>query len=239
MIRFITKNSLFYKRQEIWFYNGEKIPLYSNNLFYQAKSLPDNFIIQDKNNFYTSCIDLTLNEDTLFKNIKDRFRTEIRRAEREGCAFEYIEHLIHADFLKYMYLYEKFSKVKKLFPPDRYRMKALFESNNFMFTKVKYAGKEIVTHTYIMDNERVRLINSYHDIAFTDNKLRGYSNKYLHWMDILFFKSKGLSIYDFGGVNEEGYPGVAAFKKSFGGYEEQSFDFTVRKGIYKQFKHIY
>lgn len=239
MISFITKNNILYKRQEIWFYNGEEIPLFDNNIFYQAKLSPHDIKIYSEHSFYTSCIDLTLNEEEIFKNVDPNFRNEIRKAEKEKCTFNTIDSPSLKDLSEYLFLYGQFCKIKKLLPPDKARTQALFSFKNFIITKIIYNQYDVITHTYIHDKERVRLLNSYHDINFLDNKLRGYFNKYLHWKDILFFKSKGFSIYDFGGIDKVDRSGISGFKKSFGGYDEKSIDFTIVSGLYKQIRRLF
>jgi lipid II:glycine glycyltransferase (peptidoglycan interpeptide bridge formation enzyme) len=50
----------------------------------------------------------------------------------------------------------------------------------------------------------------------------------LHWKDILEFKKKGYSIYDFGGLALKDDPVLAnidRFKKSFGGTIVQEYEF--------------
>ena len=86
-----------------------------------------------------------------------------------------------------------------------------------MLTKVLQNNIEIATHFYIFDDKRVRLLYSYHNIEFLDDTLRSYANKFLHWEDILFFKSKNFLFYDFGGINMDNHPGISKFKLAFGG----------------------
>ena len=54
-----------------------------------------------------------------------------------------------------------------------------------------------------------------------DRKSVGFSNRYLHYAELIEYKKMGYEIYDFGGINEdesnkEQY-NITLFKKGFGG----------------------
>ena len=85
-------------------------------------------------------------------------------------------------------------------------------------------GETLSVHTYLDLGDTARL---YHSCSlFRDRKeeaaLIGRSNKRLHWEDMLYFKNKGFTTYDWGGISSFDNPnGIDTFKLSFSGDVER------------------
>ncbi len=233
MISIISSNKLFYKRQEIWFYNGDSVDLYGNNLFYKSFILPKFDVIDLKEN-YTSTINLKSDEDTLFRNIRIGFRNEIRRAEKEVLTYSVSLSPTTDELKEYILSYNKFAFFKKL--EGRMgleRFMAYIKSSQFIITYIRNRNENITFHSYLIDKPyRVILLFSHHNINFANNNLRGYANKYHHWKDILYFKKMSCEKYDFGGTDLINTLNIARFKMCFGGFTEKQYDFQLTKGIY-------
>lgn len=107
---------------------------------------------------------------------------------------------------------------------------------NLIITKSIYKDKEVIYHGYLKNNDRVRLLYSVRNIdKSVENKIYGFSNRYLHFKDIEFFKNQNIKYYDFGGISKiEGdikLENINKFKMSFGSYEEYQnsyFNLTMK-----------
>ncbi len=87
MIELITKNTLLYKRSEVWFYNNQEIQDAQNTLFYHSLVVPS-FKTVSLSEITSLVIDLQQDENKILGGIKTNYRNEIRRAETEGVKFE-------------------------------------------------------------------------------------------------------------------------------------------------------
>ena len=73
----------------------------------------------------------------------------------------------------------------------------------------------------------------------TIKKISGFLNRYLHWHDIQYFKSKNFKIYDFGGLSlsqsNRKLQQIDKFKLSFGGTIIQEYNYMLTSNpIYKK-----
>lgn len=111
-----------------------------------------------------------------------------------------------------------------------------YYKSNILFTMARHEGNPIVMHSYLIDNEdrgRVRLLHSASHfrslLSSQERALVGRANRFLHYKDMLYFRNKGFSTYDFGGIsiddNDEEQKKIGAFKRGFGGLivEESNF----------------
>lgn len=173
----------------------------------------------EEKKFTTLFIDLSIDENTLFKNIAKNTRYKINRAEREGV-------ITSQDTIEnFRYFFNNFAPSKGLKKLSKLNIKSL---KPFMIiTKSELKGTVLAMHAYLIDKEckRVRLLYSAtinRKQTDIDLNLMGRANRLLHWKDILTFKNMKLAIYDWGGI--AGYSdnpetsGIDAFKQSFGGY---------------------
>jgi len=224
MLIFTTHNYLLFTRQEIWFYNGEPIKEGTYNVFSSAKIISEgNNKFQEKYN--TSIIDLLKPEEELFKAIHSTFRYDIRSAEKKNILHKTILITKKEDCNDLIKAYNSFAKSKNMPTINPQHILALQKTGNIYITKVLLNGMEVSTHIYIFDENIISLASSFHNVNFTDDKLRSEANKYLHWKDILLFKSMGFKQYDFGGLNQKKLPGVSKFKINFGGETVENFRF--------------
>ncbi len=96
-------------------------------------------------------------------------------------------------------------------------------------------GEPAVYHSYVVDEENVRLFQSCSDFRAEDKEKRnaiGRANKYLHWEDMLFFKGKGVKRYDWGGVMSLEEPnGIDKFKMSFGGEPVEYYNIGINNTL--------
>lgn len=232
MIKFDTSANPLFSRQEVWF-NTDPAPAAdkSHNIFYQSLAKPT-IPVADLEAFNTTLIRLAEGEDTLFERIRKNVRYEIQRAPKEGVFFQPIERPTAAEQQEYLQIQSAWAASKNRKGMARARFLALARTENVLLAKAAVPGQTLVFHLYLFDNQRARLLTSYHNVAYDDRNLIGYANKFLHWESIRHFKNRGLAEYDFGGIDEVNTPGIAQFKLSFGGEREQSWNFRIERGLY-------
>lgn len=234
MIEFTTKDSLIYKRKEVWFYSSEDIKLSDNTLFYQAQKIHSDAQPEAVHKMSTLEINLSLSEDKIFSEMKSRLRSYINQAEKLEfqCGFSdvYSDQLFN-EFFKNQLAH---AKEKKLLPPNRERFLSYMSSNNFLLSSIKYKNQSLVQHFYIHDSERIRMVTSHHCTGLNKESEEqvALANKFLHWQDILEAKKRSLKIYDFGGISTDPDNGIARFKKSYGGEVKNYFNYVVTKGLF-------
>jgi lipid II:glycine glycyltransferase (peptidoglycan interpeptide bridge formation enzyme) len=224
MLLFTTHNYFVFTRKEIWFYNGEPVKEGTYNVYAAAKKISnENNKFQEK--YKTSVIHLSKLEEELFKAIHATYRYDIRSAEKKNILHKTILNPKKEDCIELVKSYNFFAKSKNMPTMSLRRILALQKTSSIYITKALQDEKEISTHVYIFDENIISLASSFHHIDFTDGKIRSEANKYLHWKDILLFKSIGFQQYDFGGVNEKKHPGISKFKLSFGGEPVENYRF--------------
>ena len=231
MISVVTRSTLFYRRREIWFYDGGPYPHDSNTIFYQAFALP-NGKSDGAEEFVTTCLDLTRSPDDLLSHVNRTTRYHIRKGGKLGVETQVFDHPTAEQIMRFVEGHRADSRKRGLGGIEPERVKRLVGAGAFTITHALLDGRVLATHGYVHDETRARLLVSYGADDLADEALRGYANKLLHWEDILAFRDSGRSVYDFGGIDLEGTPGIARFKLSFGGSPETSRNVVVWSGLY-------
>jgi hypothetical protein len=241
MISFNTHKNPIYTRQEIWFLNNESFEKKTYNVFCASEHIPQ-FKTYWQNSFDTIYINLNKDKEQLFKDLHSTFRYEIRRSEKEDFSIEYNWHPTLDDCEKLTQSFTQFAIQKKIPPISLKQIDAIRGVKKLCISKIFCNKEEILTHIYLHDNNRIILLNSFHNLLYTRKNIRGYSNKFLHWNDILMFKKKGLNIYDVGGIGSS-YPGITDFKLNLGGevvknyrYITTSLPIRTILSLYKSFQ---
>lgn len=215
-------------RYEKWFHSQPvKSDAFSFNIYRQCFSskLHKGFI---RNPFHTICVELSKSEIELLSDLTPNTRYEINRAKKENILFE-----IETDTGRFIDFFNAFASLKGInrIPRNYYMAK----SGCFVITK-SICGDEILSmHSYIIDKKSkiVRLLQSaslYRQINNVKKRaLIGMSNRYLHFMDMMFFKSNGILKYDFGGYafncSDSDMININNFKKGFGGIIIEQSDY--------------
>ena len=104
--------------------------------------------------------------------------------------------------------YDRFAAQKGLEMLDRSGLVRYASSGVLDLSQAKDPdGEVVVWHAHLLTQKRVRLLYSASLFRETEDNQRrnliGRANRYLHWGDMLRFRTTGLSLYDFGGW----YPG--------------------------------
>jgi hypothetical protein len=171
-------------------------------------------------------IDLLAAEEQLFSRVGKSTRNQINRATKhDGFGYRAAPYPTNADIAAFRAFYNGFARAKGTTACRAYQvrtLKLLAQQNALVITRVDDgAGAALCYHVYVADGTRAMLLYSgsqfRNAVTSADRHRLGRANRFLHWRDILFFKSRGFAVYDCGGLTEDGR--VAEFKRSFGGAE--------------------
>ena len=189
---------------------------------------------------YTIWTNLISDEKELLSCMRKQVRYEIRRALKENIqidvwdsAEEDISQVLH-EFYK---VYLNFCKVSgyetimKDFNVKRILSYAFYAC--VIVTAAKFENGAVY-HLYVHDENVALLMYSASDFRNenVDSYLAGRANKLLHYKDMLFFKKRGLKIYDWGNVSSFENPnGIDNFKNSFGGEKKILYNVYIPNNI--------
>jgi hypothetical protein len=178
--------------------------------------------------------DLTKTEDALYASFEKSVRYEIKRSKRDGSAtrvympneiYNYNE-LIHSFADCYAQMYSSKGMKAELSLSE---LQAYAYNNALYITVVSLGDERLVYHSYVADYENIRLLHSCSTFRNADDPAVraqiGRANRHLHWDDILYFKKKGIKIYDWGGIHSVEEPnGIDKFKMLFGGTRTEYYN---------------
>lgn len=212
------KVARFLNRKVVWYSSKPSIWNCLTTLYKQSAHCKP-VLGYKREDFFTKVIDLTKDEKELQAGFDKNTSYEIRRAEKEDITTSVelkVEHFKN--------FYNQFAKTKGL-PPLNNSINHY--DTNLVITKAEYDEKEIVMHSYIIDEslKRVRLFHSaslFRNVLDTQTRaVIGRANRLLHFMDMKHFKSLGFMEYDLGGyamdTKDETLCQINKFKDGFGG----------------------
>lgn len=194
------------------------------NSYIPANNLISSFSIPG----YTVVTDLLLDTEDIFSKIKSKtYKYEIRRALKEKTNIKVIDSsfiMSNPVILDYFERrYKEYCMKFNLHEISGYfnkgRAEELVKINAFTITVAEFEGGSVF-HVYYHENCRAILIHSISDYREdnTNKALAGRMNKLLHYKDMLYFKNKQYSLYDWGGIRNPQNPnGIDKFKLEFGG----------------------
>lgn len=223
LVDMIAYRKKFIRIAEYW--NGEPPGQPSVDLvrfFQQAEPLTGMLCRE----FYTIVLDLCQRHDVLLAKIKKGTRYEIRRAANEDMIYETWsgkEPRIVEEFCEY---YDQFALQKAQPRQNRQWLSLLARDDALTLSRVREAtGETLVWHAYLDAGSRVTLLSS--ASLFRDNPNSAYrnhlgrANRFHHWQDVLHFKRRQISTYDFGGWYQKHEDlerlRINKFKEEFGG----------------------
>lgn len=178
-----------------------------------------------------SCVtDLKLSLDELLGKMKSNTRNEIRRAEREGCAFA-----VEDGVQNFIPFYNSFCDSKGF--ADQVSEARLGKFKHLLVTKSMKGETVLAMHVTQLDpigkTALLILSGSQRLDADADQKLIGWGNRFLHYKDLEWLKAQGYEIYDWCGVcldpNDPRYS-IGQFKLGLGGTVVESW--TLRTPLY-------
>jgi len=180
-----------------------------------------------RENFFTKIIDLAKDEKQLLEGFDKNTSYEIRRAEKE-----HINTTVEQNVENFKNFYNQFAKTKGL---PQLNNSINHYQRYLVITKAEYDKKEVVMHSYIIDEslKRVRLLHSAslfrNSLDAQTRAIVGRANRLLHFMDMKYFKQMGYMEYDLGGyaldTKDESLCRINKFKDGFGGKLKQETDY--------------
>jgi len=229
MISFIAHNLFFLKRKEVWFYENQKIKNSGYTVYIASMKQPEGkvFLLHSQ---LTNCIDLSKPIEELFQSIHPTIRYDIKMGEKQEFVIENNFQPTNAECEQLLKPYNSFARAKAIKSISRNWLFAAAEQKCIWLTSIVQDGLPVAAHIYIHDTKQIILTHSYNNLDFTNNTLRGYANKLLHWKDILLFKEKGLMLYNWGGVNPS-LQGISEFKTRFGGKPIEQYSYIRTNSI--------
>jgi Acetyltransferase (GNAT) domain len=172
--------------------------------------------------FGTFIVDLSLDEEILFKNLHQKHRNVVRKAEKDGVVITFCDEKIKEcyDIIKDTYarqgksfiIYEKFLKLKENLG-DNVRFYLAIKNNVIQSVAV------------LLWNENH---SSYYLYGGSIKDPYTGSNNLLHWRAMIDMKALGVKLYDFMGARIEPeagskLEGIQRFKERFGGNLKTGF----------------
>ena len=235
---------IYYKKQSFFsivdvFYDhtekpNEKVDVLS---YYFVKEKPLKAFSLQKG--FTMVLDLTKDEEDLFSLIGKTNRYQINRAKmKDGIIcinmLEPGETNISAvnDFINF---YNTFALSKNLPSITIKNIEQYITMKNLCIRAAKKDDEIVAMHLYDYTGTLARLFYScslFRNNNDSDYKsLLGRANRFLHWDDIVYFKQKGLLIYDFcgwyGGKTDKEKLKINEFKESFNGQIKEEYSYVV------------
>lgn len=244
MVRFYKKFYFFRIRENYFFYSFEISDIFKLSTYLFVKKTQNKFGLNVRKKSFSVVNSLLKEENEIFNEFDSTTRSHIRRAEREGVTWK-----LTVDPVEFVDFYNAFALNKKISVTSERRLEEM--KRNLTMTYATLDGKILSAHSYLTDKE-LGITMLYHsaslrfDDAFDSNTI-GRSNKLLHFKDMIYFKEKGFTVYDFGGYAENtsdpSLVGINRFKLAFGGeivpyVNYYSVGYLIFKWVAKRFRIV-
>jgi peptidoglycan pentaglycine glycine transferase (the first glycine) len=189
---------------------------------------------------YTQVIDLSLSEDEILLQMKQKGRYNVRLAEKKGVKI--VKEDVGCEAMKsFFQIYDKTFSRKKLDKKDFGFFKNLMGKfkniGNLYFAE--YENKRLCTEFVVYYGNRA----TYFYGASLDENRDVMAPYLMHWEVMKEAKSMGFKEYDLWGIatpqdETHEWVGITNFKKKFGGRDAAfigAYDFVVQKDAYEDF----
>ncbi len=241
MSKYLIKGKRFLSYR-IWFEVPKELPKCDYVLLYGVAETDIGKInkISSKVAQSTLCTDLAEDENVIFSKFSSTVRNEINRSEKDGVKtiiFESSElkqnrETVEAFSEMYSAMYKEKGMKESL---NINELNSYIENGDLLLTAVYTDNTPLIFHSYIKNGQNARLLHSCSEFRVSDKGMRnfiGRANKYLHWTDMLYLKSEGVTNYDWGGIHSFEEPnGIDKFKMAFGGERKEYYNLWVYKSL--------
>lgn len=178
---------------------------------------------------FTKIIDLQRSEDDIFKGFSRHTRRKIKQGANGGFQFEK-----DVSEVELMDVYSVFARDNNLPELDRRVIEAYWPG--VTVTKLSYNCRTLVMHSLMIDEQASRAC-MLHDAAMfrqmpdqRHRNLIGHANRYLHFLDMMYLKERGIGSLDLGGyakdTTDEHLRHINEFKDGFGGELVEMSNYT-------------
>jgi hypothetical protein len=217
--------------REIWF-SPEVVPsdVKRDIDYYVQCSTP----IKGSKPFKTLTIDLSQDEDILFKGINRKHRQHVQQAINTYGLVADVDFTPTSEAIEiFVAFFNDFAAFKGFATTNvMNKLKIMASSNNLYIVSVRRNNENVLAmSSFVSDGYRVRdQLSATLPRIGDDDILIGRANKLLHWQAMLAMKKAGLKLYDFGGISDRPeLEGINTFKRRFGGIERE--DYNAIQGI--------
>lgn len=170
-------------------------------------------------------LDILKSEEEILNAIHKDHRYSIRRAQKEGVETEIVGINLHEKFQDFWSLMEETSNRDGFKLYERKYYEEIFRDENkhlkkfLVFTKIGGEEKYLSVALIVIKDHIANLVFAG---SVGEKRELGF-NHLMQWTAILEAKKYNSEIYNFGGINENGFgkktlAGVTSFKKKFGGH---------------------
>jgi hypothetical protein len=183
--------------------------------------------------FSTIVIELTESLDIILAKMTRRTRERIKKADRERLQYEYSDGEEARDRDEYADHFDYCGRLKGLVNVSRVRMQILAHHHALSLSLIRdEAGSILAACCHVVMPGRVRLLYAGAPFRASQNhEFRsriGRVNRYLFWRDIVRFKQREVSVFDFGGYydgkDDKEKMKINIFKSEFGGVVRHEFN---------------
>lgn len=216
------------RRREVWFDEPWETKGADLMVFYCASQALGAGQVRD---VYSLEIDLQQQEDDIWKGFKSNTRNEINRSKKDGIVFEAWTNPSPEIFQQFLNFYREWATERGRYGVGATWFSEYARHNVICLTRASSPDHTpLVWHSYLKVEDRVRLLHSVSRVNTVDPEFRkviGRANRFLHWMDILEWRNRGVRQYDFGGWyhgnEDEKLLRINAFKEGFGGTQTHRY----------------
>ncbi len=161
----------------------------------------------------TLILDLRRKENEIFENFKYRVRYNIRLSRKKGVVVKTGNH--YSDEFYRLMVQTAERDGFRCFPEEYYRKLFQIQSDVFKvdLAAAYYQGTMIAANILVFFNEQALCLHGASDSRYRALK----APNLLQWEEIKLAQRHNCQYYDFWGIDEEKWPGLTYFKKTFGG----------------------
>jgi hypothetical protein len=189
--------------------------------------------------FFNLHIDLARGEDQIFGAFARNTRAQINKSiSADRFDFQCCDHPNSGDIHEFRAFYNQFAAEKGIAGISLSYLKACNDAGLLRLSSVSSLGIPLVRHAGIAFGNRVSVLYSashFRNLESQERKTIGRANRRLHWEEMLFFRQRGVKIYDLGGWYEGSSDSqkllINQFKEEFGGIRVHEFDVVENRSV--------
>jgi hypothetical protein len=169
---------------------------------------------------FTKIVDLRPPAETVFDQFSRHTRRKIKQGSNQGFQFE--PNVPEVELIE---IYSRFARDNNLPELEKRVLNAYWP--DMKVTKLSYNCRTLVMHSLMIDEAKGRACMLHDASMFRQmpdqrhRNLIGHANRYLHFLDMMYLKDRGIESLDLGGyakdTEDEHLRHINEFKDGFGG----------------------